>query len=908
MNPAVKLCLWMYRRLARAFPHEFQMVYGTDVIQLGEDAVDQIWKRHGFAGLLRLLGDLAVRLPVEYASEIRRDIAYSFRTLSKSPGFALVGIISLGLGIGVTTAVFSEVESLMFRDMPAARAPKELVMARAISYPNFEHFRDQHTLFQGAAAVIQAVPFGVALDSSAKSERVFGQIVSPDYFSVFGVGPALGRVFDPTIDKPGEPALVVVSERFWRDHLHADPAAVGRVIRLNGHSATIAGVAAKDFLGVMPMIPGDIFLPTTAPPQTLPELAGDVIHKSDAKIFGVVFRLAPGISIDNAEVALDTMARNLDEATLDPDRNRKGRRVHLIPAGTVLPIDKQLRPVIMGLYGVLMGLLLTIACMNLANMLLARGASRRKEIAIRLAIGASRFRLIRQLVIESLVLALAGGAAGFLFGDWLTHLVSQVKLPTSLPWHFDIRPDTTVLMFTIALSIVAGLGFGLVPAFAATKAEVAPTLKEGGSGLRGHRRFGLRNVLVVFQVAGSLALLLVCGFIVLGYNQGSQANVSFNPSSMLLFSMDPIRDGYSPEQAAVFFDRLPDRIRNVSGVESDALATAPPFSSDAAMSNFSGGSNGSGDPTDILGSSPKDKSSPATPARTLRLAMRIPVSAGYFAALSVRPISGREFTEQDQRAASAGGAPGPVILSESTARSMFPHQDPIGRRMDQDSKSYDVIGVVPDLRPGIFSGASVSMVYLPLSHDNFAHPPAGGMTLMVRAESGSDAAEGVRRAIASVDPNITVFNVHTLAQALDDDNASLRIGSVFYGGMGIFGLILASIGLAGVTAYSVAQRRKEIGIRMALGARKGQVLRLVLREGSWLVVIGSALGFLLAWMLARSLSAILNVFAQVFQTATNDPRLIIGAPLLLAALAMLACYLPARRSAKIDPLLALREE
>jgi ABC-type antimicrobial peptide transport system permease subunit len=250
----------------------------------------------------------------------------------------------------------------------------------------------------------------------------------------------------------------------------------------------------------------------------------------------------------------------------------------------------------------------------------------------------------------------------------------------------------------------------------------------------------------------------------------------------------------------------------------------------------------------------------------------------------------------------------PAILSESAARDMLPHQDPIGRRVQQESKTYDVIGVVPDLKAGILSGGNKAMIYLPLNHENLAHPPAGGMTLMVRAGLGTDAVEGVRREIASMDPNITVFNTRTLARALDDNNASLRVGTVLYGGMGIFGLILASIGLAGVTAYSVAQRRKEIGIRMALGAGKAQVLRLVLREGSALVIIGSALGFLIAWMLARSLSAVLNVFAQVFQTTANDPRLIIGAPLLLAALAMLACYLPARKSTKIDPLIALRDE
>jgi predicted permease len=457
----------------------------------------------------------------------------------------------------------------------------------------------------------------------------------------------------------------------------------------------------------------------------------------------------------------------------------------------------------------------------------------------------------------------------------------------------DVRPDVTVLFFTIALSIVAGLGFGLVPAFAATKADVAPTLKEGGSGLRAHRRFGLRNLLVVIQVAGSLALLLVCGFVVLGYNKGSQAELNFDPATLYLFSVDPIRDGYTPEHAAAFFDKLPDRLRSLAAVESVALSTSPPFSPDTGAGNFS--------------SDPLDNPDPDKAAlKTVQPALHVSVGTGYFSSLSVRMIAGREFTEADLRIDASVAAP--AILSESAARDMLPHQDPIGRRVQQESKTYDVIGVVPDLKAGILSGGNKAMIYLPLNHENLAHPPAGGMTLMVRAGLGTDAVEGVRREIASMDPNITVFNTRTLARALDDNHASLRVGTVLYGGMGIFGLILASIGLAGVTAYSVAQRRKEIGIRMALGAGKAQVLRLVLREGSALVIIGSALGFLIAWMLARSLSAVLNVFAQVFQTTANDPRLIIGAPLLLAALAMLACYLPARKSTKIDPLIALRDE
>ncbi len=887
----MKFGMRLYRWLARAFPHEFKIVYGADVLQLSEDIVEDIAKRNGIRGIARLIGDLALRIPVEYASELRRDLAYAARTLAKSPGFAAVGMISLGLGIAVTTTIFSEIHMLIFRELPLVRDPQRLAMAQGVSYPYFEEYRSQHNVVENAAAFMQGVAFGVSLDpvSNAHSERVFGHIVSPEYFSVLGIPAARGRVFSPESDKPGDAPVIVITDRFWRERLNSDPNAIGRTLRLNGQTATIVGITPKDFLGVMPVVGADIFLPATAPVKSAPELGDDVLHKREAKPFSVIMRLAPGVTIAAAESALDTLTKHLDEQNLDPDRGRKGRIVKLLPGGMILPIPSELKPVMFMLWGLLMSLLLGIACMNLANMLLAKAGARRREIAIRLAVGASRFRLIRQLVAESVLLALGGGAVGMSLAYWLTNVISASKLPGSLPFQIDIRPDWQVLLFTFALSIVTGVAFGLAPAFAATKADVAPTLKEGGvAHMRAYRKFGMRNMLVVGQVAGSLTLLLVTGFMVLGYGTMASANANFDTRTMYLFSIDPVRDGYSPEQAASFFEKLPDRLRSVGAVEAVALASGPPFEQQL----------GSSDLTTIPGA---DKT-----ATTLKSVAKTMIGPGYFATLNERMLAGREFTERDARMEAA--SPIPVIVNETAARELFGSPDGIGRRIVQQPQSYEVIGVVRDLKGPTIAPGSQAAMYMPMTKSALSHPGSSGLTLMVRAKAGADAVEGVRREIASLDPNISLFNIRTLGQALDEMAAYIRLGTFFYGGMGVFALILAGLGLAGVTAYAVTQRRKEIGIRMALGAKKRQVLGLVLREGTVLVVVGGVLGFAGAAMIARALSALVNVFASVFHTATSDTKILIGAPLLLAALAMFACYWPARRSAEIDPLKALREE
>lgn len=887
----MNFALRIYRRLAQAFPHEFKLVYGTDVMQLGEDVVEEIARQQGVAGLLRLIADIAIRVPLEYLSEMRRDLLYAVRALIKSPGFALVGIISLGLGMGVTTSVFSKTRAQMFRSLPAVAHSEELVMPQnPVSNYYIQQYRAQKGLFAGVAAFQNGVPFNVAIERSGnvKPERVFGQLVSPEYFSVLGVKAQRGRLLNPELDKTGDAPAVVITDRFWRNRLGSSPDALGQTLRLNGQPATIVGITPKDFKGVLPSAPTELFVPTTVPAALAPELANDVLNKRGAKVFQAIMRMAPGMTIDSAEAGLDTVTKRLEqEDSSNPIRADKSRRVTLVDGGKALPIPRALKPVVVGFVAVLTGLVLTIACMNLANMLLARGAARRKELAIRLAVGASRFRLIRQMLSEGILLAMLGGVAGLGFAYWLSMLSSHIKLPQAVPEEVDSGMDWHVLLFTFALAIVCGIGFSLAPALQATRGELAPTLKEGAAiQLRGYRRFGMRNLLVVSQVAGSLMLLLITGFLVMGITKMSNVQTKFDASNMYLLSIDPVRDGYSPEKAEALFEKLPARLKTVGAVRSVTLAADAPFSITGRVAQLT------------------------TANKTIRLVAKETVGAGYFANLSEPMLSGHEFSESDQRSpAREQGDVLPLVLNESAARGLFGNSNAIGQRLTEDQQPYDVVGVVGDLKNGIpDDDQPASVMYVPLTRRDFASPPAGGMTIMVRSDAGVDALGGIRREIASIDPNLAVFDVRTLAEYLDLSRAAFRLSVDMDGGIGLFGLVLSAIGLAGVTAYAVARRRKEIGIRMALGASKAQVLALVLREGVALVTVGTILGFLGAMALVKMLSALTSVVSDAFNLSTNDPRLLVGAPLLLAALALLACYIPARRSMKIDPVKALRQE
>ncbi|HYA62605.1 MAG TPA: ABC transporter permease, partial [Candidatus Sulfotelmatobacter sp.] len=827
------------------------------------------------------------------------DMRYAWRALIKSPGFALVGIISMGLGIGLTTNVYSSKWAVLFRDLPAAANAKHLVMLQQsaegdlapASYYYIEQYREQKSLFTGVAAFETGIPFNVTFqgDLNAKPERVFGQLVSPDYFSVLGVQAQRGRVLSAAVDRPGDAPVVLISDRFWRNRLNSSPDAVGQILRLNGQIVTIVGITPKHFNGALSINPSELFVPITAPAALAPELANDVLHQRNAKEFLAMMCLAPGVTIESAEAGLDAITRRLDEQDPSlPVRTDKGRRVTLLQAGTSVPIPRKLKPALIGFFVALMGLVITLGCMNLANMLIARGANRRKELTIRLAVGASRFRLVRQMMSEGILLSLLGGIAGFALAYGLGVLNSHFRPPMTVPEETNFSLDWRAAAFAFGLAIACGIGFSLAPALQATKADLTPALKEGSAlQLPGYRRIGLRNLLMVAQVAASLMLLLMTGFLVMGISKSSGIQTKFDPNTMYLLSLDPVRDGYTPEKAQALFEKLPERLKTAGPVRSIALAAHPPFTSEVERTQLSAENS--------LGSS-----------RVLQPVLEETVGAGYFAALNEPILTGREFVEPDQRSHADGSKILPAVLNESAARGFFGNGNAIGKRVRDDKQSYEVVGVVRDLKD--VQGFSQSIIYLPLTSRDFARPPAGGITILVRSDAGTDALSAIRNEIAFIDPNLNIFNIQTLGAYLDRSRSALRFSVQTYGGIGAFGLALAAIGLAGVTAYAVAQRRKEIAIRTALGASRAQVLGLVLREGTALVGVGTVLGFLGAIGLAKIVSALANMFVDALKVGMNDPRLLFGAPLLLAAVALLACYVPARRAAKIDPLKALREE
>jgi predicted permease len=889
----------IYRRLAAAFPHEFKLAFGDEMMQAGEDAIAHIAKRHGALGLVRLIADLLLRLPIEYLNEMRRDLPYAARTLMKSPGYAVVGIVSMGLGIGLTTTVYSTSWAVFVRTLPGVANAKQLVTAETFaSYLYIEHYREQKDLFTGGAAVMNPVEFNVGIEGyTGKPERVYGQLVSPDYFAVLGMNAQRGRLFSAGLDKTGAAPVVVISDRYWRSRLNADPDAIGQTIHLNGQPATIVGITPRKFDGALTQNPAELFVPTTVPARLAPELGNGVLHDAGAKEFQMLFRLAPGISIDTAESALDGITRRLDkDDPLAPPQRDKAKRVVLLGAGTRSPIPRDLRPRVLGFFCALMVIITAIACLNLATMVLARAAGRRKELAIRLGVGASRFRLIRQMITEGLLLSLLGGAAGFAMAYGLWVMRAHARLPAGSPINPDTALDWHTAIFVAALAVLCGIGFSTLPALQATKTDVAPALKDGAAlQLSGHRRFGLRNLAMGAQVAGSLLLLLVTGFLVLGILNSNSIQTHFDQKTMVFLFVDPVRDGYTPDKSQAFFAQLPERLRSAPAVTDFAFAAQPPYLP-------------GDDPDFHLAVVDPHASSPVEKDVTKET-----VGASYFAILNEPILAGREFGENDQRVdADASVASGavvptlPMVLNEKAAYTLFGKDKPIGKHLRGDRRAYEVVGLVANMKDA--SGQTQAIAYLPLTRHDFALPPRGGITIIARGHSAEDALGGVRSVVASMDPNLTLFNVQTLSEYLELIRAAMRSALRMFGGIGIFGLALSAIGLAGVTGCAVAQRRKEIGIRMALGARKSQVLALVLREGATLIAAGSVIGFLGAVALAKLLSSIASAFSDAFAVGVGDPRLLIGAPVLLAALALLACYIPARRAAKIDPLQALRQE
>jgi predicted permease len=909
----VAIALRMYRALARAFPQEFQNVYGDELLHTAEDSIDEIWRLHGLAGLFRVLLDIVFRILAEYISELRQDCRYGLRMLAASPGFTAVALVSLSLGICVVTCAYS-VTNGMLRDLPGAVQPDRLVaLNNPSSYPNYRRYRELNDIFVSTFAYVAPVPFTVS--TGGGSIRAWGHLVTPSYFSTLGVHPSMGRFFDEANDRP-EPAAVI-SYRFWEDHLGSDSSIVGRTVRINGQSCTIIGIGPSGFFGASPgILASDLWLPVSAGERFAPELAGDVLDRRELTMFRVVGRLRPGVTEAAAHTALNAVAQELAQSYGDPGRHRKEPRVNLVAGGMLVPLRKQDVPFLREFLLVLGGLVLLIACANVANMMLARAAGRLREIAVRLSLGAGRARLVRQLLTESLLLAAGAAIPAYPLCIWFMHLFSRFRMPWPIPVSFDLTPDWRALVFTFAVTAATGLAFGIVPARQAARSNLVSSLREGGGGVRRRRALGMCNGLMLGQIVASLSLLLLTGYLGFGIQTTLGVQEGFNPRNLYLVSLDPVRDGYPPARAAAFFDRLLERLKSTRGVVAACLTDTLPVATDGnAGVQFAG-------LHDATGSSTVPCMACDEKANAARAHL---VGRDYFETAGIRILAGRSFQRKDEADDVAT-----VIVSQYAVDAFWKNQDPIGQRIqlrnqtasggfgmwpgtmdyrsrliDAEIRTFEVIGVAGDVSEDIIASKKHPAIYFPLRPADYAQPSLRGVTLMLRAAPGFDAIGAVRREIANMDSAITPFNATSMTEHIAQFMGALSGASWTYGLLGFFGVVLASVGLAGMTAFSVATRAHEIGVRMALGAQKSDVLALVMKEGATLVLVGTGIGLALAWAGIRSLSAAFFTLATV---KASNPVLLAAAPTLLAALALAACYIPARRSTRIDPAVTLRAE
>lgn len=812
-----------------------------------------------------------------------QDFRYALRLIGKNPAVTLVAILSLGLGVGANTAMFSIINGVLLRPIQVSDPEQVTVLYNTTncSYPDYLDYRDKSDVFSGVIAYA-AVP--LSMNAGEKAERLFGWIVSGNYFSVLGIRPAAGRVFTADDDiAPGAHPVAVISYNMWRSRFGSDPGVVGKPITLNGNGFTIVGVAQAGFRGTHPVFAPDVWVPLAMQAQIVP--GQDMLGKRDQRWLEITGRLKPGVSMPQAQSVVNTITGQLEQSYPEPTVRA---RVTLYLLGNGDPaLRRDLLPVA-GVVMVMVGLVLLIACANVANILLARAAARKREIALRVALGASRRRLIRQLLTESLVLALLGGVVAVLVAFWATRALSTFEFPVSGPVNLALPLDSSVLLFTLVLSIVTGLVFGLLPALQASKPDVMPVLKgETLTASRGSRRFGLRNLLVMGQVAVSLILLIAAGLLVRSLQVAKSIKPGFDPQNVLTVGVDLSLNNYSKDQAQVFFRQLVENVAAVPGIRTVTLARNIPLGLI--------GDEGEGRKEIITEDEALASQGTTTRVDNRRIDHNV-VAPNFFETLNIPVLRGRDFNQQDRDGGAKVG-----IINETMARRYWPNMDPLGKRFSVSGREgpyIEVVGVAQDSKYRTLGEAPRPFLYLPLFQNQ-----QQGMRLLVRsAVPPEETVNSVRAEIAKLDQNLALFDVKTMTQQIYDALFLARTGAKLFTIFGVIGLLLAVVGLYGVISYFVAQRTQEIGIRMALGARRGDIIKLVIGQGMTIVMFGVALGLFGAFLVGRLLGSVL------YGISASDPMTFLAVLLLLAGVALFANYLPARKALKVDPMISLRYE
>ncbi len=836
------------------------------------------------------LWDALCLQPRRQEDEMFQDLRYGYRMLLKNPGLTAVAIITLGIGIGANTAIFSLINKVLLRPLPVVTEQERVFAVNhttkrgwafaTFSYPNYRDLRDRNDVMAGLIAY-EFAPANLSYDGI--NERVWGYLVSGDYFETLGARAAIGRLISPEEDRlPGAHPVVVISHRCWQRRFGGDPSVVGRELTINGRAFTVIGVAPPQFIGIEL---------SYAPEVWFPMMMRDEIRRSAATTKGprkswledreggeifVAGRLKTGVSPDQAEDALKTIAAQLERE--HPNENA-GKTIELSTPGLFGDVGR--RPVV-GFSGVLMGvvaLVLLLVCVNLANLLLARAMDRRKEIAVRLALGASRMRVVRQLLTESLLLSLCGGALGCWLAFQLTGAAGSFNAPMGLSTEMNM--DWRVLVFAVVVTFLTGAAFGLLPALQATRPELVPALKEEVLSLT-VRRSWLRGALVVAQVALSLVLMISAGLMIRGLQRSQYINLGFNPRQAVKLTVNLDTQGYDRERGAQFQRQILDRVRALPGVQAAGVGSFVPPDLHVAVVKV----RIEGRPETRGGEAPAAGTASASP--------------GYFQALGARLLTGRDFTEQDDERSLRV-----AVVNETFARSFLSGRNAldaaIGRRFslpDRDDSPIQVVGIVEDGKYRNLSEASRPFVFTPLKQSY------NGLTMLVArtaVEEGNTIA-AIHNELRQLDPHLPIYDAKTLTGHLQLPLLPARIAASMLSAFGILSLFLAAVGVFGVMSYVISRRTHEIGVRLALGAKPGVVLRLLLRQGMTPVALGVAMGLIGALALTRLMASLL------FGVSPTDLLTFAGVTLLLVAVAMLACYLPARRAMRVDLMASLRHE
>lgn len=817
------------------------------------------------------------------------DIRQAFRVLFKYPGFTLVAVITLALGVGANTAIFSVTDKLLLRSLPVGN-PDQLVLITSVSvsphfvsnsfsYPEFNDFRTQNNVFAGLLAFHRTE---LELTLGTGTERVAGEYVSGNYFDVLGVQAARGRTFLAEEDKtPGSQPVVVVSESFSRKHFTGQNA-VGQKITLNGIPLTVVGVAPENFTGMMLERPVELWVPLLMHPQLA---QSKFIERRSDRFVQLLARVKPEVSTAQAESSFDLLAQQIKEANTPAGTITKGlpfseQHIKFEPGGKGISLLRKRFAAPLKLLMAVVALVLLIACANIAGLLLARGVTRRKEMAIRLAVGANSWRVVRQLLTESLLLALTGGLAGLLIAPWLISLLintqSRLDLARTL---LGQGLDTRVLAFTALTTLVAGLIFGVFPALQSSKAELLPVLKEEG-GISSHRerRFTFRSLLVVSQLALAIVVLIGAGLCIRSLRNLLAIEPGYNADSLLVVPLELDEKRYDEAQGRVLQHHLYARLETLPGVEAVSHGLVMPFSGSRYMSSIF-----------VEGRQPMPNEQMAFDASV--------VGPGYHETMGIEIAQGRGFTDQDRE-----GAPGVVIVNEALAQRLFPGENALGKRLTlkTNGPALEIVGITRDVKHH-------ELTETPLPHFDLPSLQRGydSYTNVVIRTSGpaEDLIPTVRAELLSIDSTLPVKGIAAVSSQIDDTLAATRLASTLITIFGLVALLLASIGLYGVMAWMVSQRTREVGIRMALGAQPGDVLALIIKQGMLLTFAGVAIGLLAAFGATRLLDT-----QQLYGVSATDPFTFAAIALLLTIVSLLACYVPARRATRVDPLKALRYE